>query len=174
MAEPFIGEIRMFAGNFAPVGWALCNGQLLSIAQYDALFSLIGTIYGGDGQQTFGVPDLQGRAPVHQGQNLATGTTYPLGQMGGVETVTLLSTQLPQHTHAQAVSSSAGDSTSPQNNVPAASTANDKLYTSSGPNTTLLNTLVSAVGGNQPHDNMGPSLTINFIIALEGIYPPQN
>ena len=116
MSDQYLGEIRMFAGNYAPEGWAMCNGQLLMINQNEALFSLIGTTYGGDGQTTFALPDLQGRVPVHTGRNNVTGTVYPLGQKGGTETVTLVADQLPRHTHAVNAQSQAGTSSTPDNN----------------------------------------------------------
>ena len=170
MSTPFIGEIRMFGGNFAPVGWAFCNGQLMSISQNDALFSLIGTTYGGDGQQTFGLPDLQGRIPVNQG------TGFSLGQTGGTETVTLTTQQIPSHTHPPQCKSTGGELGSPQNAVWAASTANQTIYSDAAPtpSLTMNSTTMANDGGNQPHDNMMPFLAVSFIIALEGIYPSQN
>ncbi|MVP00985.1 phage tail protein [Paenibacillus lutrae] len=168
MSDCYLGEIRMFAGNFAPRGWALCNGQVLSIAEYEALYVLLGTTYGGDGQTTFALPDLQGRVPIHKNP------TYPWGNKGGTETVTLTSNQLASHTHiANANSTLATDST-PQNNV--WSTSSSRHFASGGPGITpvnMNNQALSSVGGNQPHDNVMPSLTISFIIALEGVFPSQ-
>ena len=165
MSDPYIGEIRMFGGNFAPVGWLLCQGQLLPISQYDALFNLIGTTYGGDGQQTFALPNLQSRIPVH------VGSGFTLGQMGGVETVTLNTNQLPVHTHAP-VAAAVAQSTSPNNNY-WASFANLN-YSPSTPAAPMAPYALSPSGGNQPHDNMSPYQVINFIIAVYGIYPPPN
>ncbi|MDF2629719.1 MAG: phage tail protein [Symbiobacteriaceae bacterium] len=172
MSDMYIGEIRMFAGTFAPMGWALCNGQLLSISEYEALFSLIGTTYGGDGQTNFAVPDLRSRIPVHMGQNPSTGTTYNLGAAGGVETVTVTTNQMPAHTHTAYAQSEPGSNSEPSGAVWASSTI--KQFTATAPNAAMNAGLLSPVGGNQPHDNMMPFLAVNFIIALEGEYPPQN
>ncbi|MGN6608171.1 MAG: phage tail protein [Jatrophihabitans sp.] len=163
MSTPFIGEIRMFGGNFAPVGWLFCQGQLLPIDQYDALFNLIGTTYGGDGQSTFALPDLQSRVPVHQGSG------YALGQTGGAEQVQLTASQIPQHTHGLRAASGPGTTASPSNAVWAGSTYD--AYSDQTPDTAMSAAAVSYTGGNQPHENMPPFLVINFIIATEGIYP---
>ena len=171
MSSPFIGEIRMFGGNFAPAGWAFCNGQLMPIAENDALFTLIGTTYGGDGQATFGLPDLQGRLPMHMGTS-SFGTTYQLGERGGVETVTLTTQQIPIHNHAPLAISGNGNQATPQNGVWAGAAAS--RYSSSAPNLAMNNTLVGAAGGSQPHDNMMPYLAISFIISLFGVFPTQN
>ncbi len=169
--ESFVGEIRIFAGNFAPTGWALCNGSLLSIAENDLLFALIGTTYGGDGQTTFALPDLRGRIPVHMGQNPSTGTTYNLGQKAGTETVTLTANQLPAHTHlAQAVEAD-GTATTPEAGVWAEGA---DIYTTDSPNTSMASSLVASEGGNQPHDNVMPFQVVNFIISLYGLYPSQS
>ena len=169
MSTPFIGEIRMFGGNFAPMGWAFCSGQLLPISQNDALFSLIGTTYGGDGQSTFGLPDLQGRIPIHQGSG------FTLGQKGGAESVTLTTQQIPSHAHPPQCKSTAGELGSPQNAVWAASTSNQTIYSDSPPTANVMSSAcMKNDGGSQPHDNMMPYLVISFIIALEGIYPSQN
>ena len=165
MSDPYIGEIRMFGGNFAPVGWLLCQGQLLPISQYDVLFNLIGTTYGGDGQETFALPNLQSRMPVHAGSG------FVLGQTGGAETVTLTRDQLPAHTH-QAVAAAVATSPSP-NNMFWASYANSE-YSDQPPATPMAGGALSSSGGSQPHENMSPYLAINFIIATEGIYPPPN
>ena len=170
--EPFIGQIMMVGFNYAPQGWALCNGQLLSIAQNTALFSLLGTFYGGNGTTTFGLPDLRGRMPIHQGQGPGL-SNHPIGQASGQETVTLLSSQMPQHTHVVNAQSGPGNSTNPANNFPAASSARDNIYSNSA-NTTMNAQTDAPSGGSQPHDNMSPYLTINFIIATEGIYPPRS
>ncbi|GEC88325.1 phage tail protein [Brevibacillus brevis] len=171
MAEPFLGEIRMFGGDYAPQGWALCNGQILSISEYDTLFSLIGTTYGGDGQTTFALPDLRGRIPLHQGKNPSTGTTYVMGEKNGVESVTLTVSQLPAHTHTVHASSQPGTQNSPANAVWA---KNAQQYSANAPDGVMNASSLSAVGGNQPHSNLMPYTVINFIIALYGIYPQQN
>lgn len=168
MSDPFIGEIRIFGGNFAPVGWALCQGQLLPISQNDALFALIGTTYGGDGQQTFALPDLRSRVPLHQGAG------YVLGQMAGEESVTLTTNQIPSHSHAPQASSATGSSTSPGGNVYAAAPAGVNWYSSAAPSAAMAPNMVGPSGGSQPHDNMIPFLAMNFIIALQGIFPSQN
>ncbi|HEX6608874.1 MAG TPA: tail fiber protein [Chloroflexia bacterium] len=172
MADPYLGEIRMFAGNFAPLGWAFCNGQLLPIAQYDALYAILGTTYGGDGQTTFALPDLRGRGPIHAGQGPGL-SNHPQGEQGGTETVTLTVAQMPGHTHVPAASSAAGTSSHPTGAVWAASSTSDNQYASST-KTPMNPGTVSAAGGNQPHDNLQPLLAINFIIALEGIFPSPN
>jgi microcystin-dependent protein len=166
MSEPFIGEIRMFAGNFAPVNWLLCQGQILAIADYDALFSLLGTTYGGDGQSTFALPNLQSRIPIHQA------ASYPLGAMGGVEAVILTPQQMPVHTHPAAALSQSGSSAAPAQNVWAA--WDEQGYASAAPNATMSAASLTPAGGNQPHDNLPPYLVINFIISLFGIFPSQN
>jgi microcystin-dependent protein len=172
MSSPFIGEIRMFGGNFAPAGWALCNGQQLSIADNSALYSLIGTTYGGDGVNTFKLPDLRGRAPLHQGQGPST-SNYVIGQLGGVETVTLTGNQIPSHTHAPpACSSNNGTSDNPAGDYWSASAT--KLYTQTAADSTMNAGAVAATGGSQPHDNMVPFQAVNFIIALQGIFPSRN
>ncbi|WP_426450830.1 phage tail protein [Paenibacillus sp. S-38] len=174
MSEPYIGEIRMFGGNFAPVGWALCHGQLLPISENDALFTLIGTTYGGDGQTTFALPDLRGRAPVHQGKNPITQSSFALGQMGGVETVTLTQGNIPSHTHPVRAQKEPGTTGSPAGGLWAASAVNPYAVPGGTPSGTMHPAAVSPAGGNQPHDNMMPYLAVNFIISLEGIYPSQN
>lgn len=170
MSAPYLGEIRMVGFNFAPVGWALCNGQTLPISQNDALFNLIGTTYGGDGQTTFNLPDLQCRIPFHAGTN--AGNVMVLGQISGTETVTLTTSQLPMHTHALGASSAAGGQSSPAKGVWAQSTL-EEYSTEANAHTMDPSTIIST-GGSQPHDNMSPFLVVNFIIALAGIYPTQN
>lgn len=170
MADPYIGEIRMFAGNFAPVGWMFCEGQLLPISENEVLFALIGTTYGGDGQSTFGLPDLRGRLPVHQGTGPGLSTKV-LGEVSGVETVTLSTNQIPAHTHGLAASTSAAETSQPTNNVFAQS--DSETYSGQTPNTALNNAALSNVGGSQPHDNLMPSLCVSFIISLYGIFPSQ-
>jgi microcystin-dependent protein len=165
MGVPYIGEIRMFGGNFAPVGWAFCNGQLLSINNYDALFTLIGTTYGGDGQSTFALPDLRGRVPVHQPNPLSLGSAY------GQETVTLITNQMPAHVHSHAAAVPAGN-TAPLNKL-VADTGAAAIY-ADGQGASQASPLATAsVGGGQPHQNMMPYQGVNFIIALSGIFPSQ-
>jgi microcystin-dependent protein len=165
MSDPYIGEIRMFGGNFAPVGWLFCQGQLLDISQYDALFNLIGTTYGGDGQQNFALPNLQSRIPVH------VGSGFVLGQTGGVEAVTLNTNQLPVHTH-QPVGAAVAQSPSPNNAYWASYPNMD--FSTQAPAAPMAPNALSPSGGNQPHNNMSPYQVINFILATEGIYPPPN
>ena len=168
MSEPYVGEIRMFGGTFAPQGWMFCSGQVLSISENDVLFNLIGTTYGGDGQTTFMLPDLQGRFPLHIGGG------FVLGQNGGTETVTLTTNQLPAHQHTPN-SNNAGGSDSPTNNVwGASSTGKPYAAAAGGVPVALNNATVQPQGGNQPHDNMHPYLCIAYIISLYGIYPAQN
>jgi microcystin-dependent protein len=167
MSSPFIGEIRMFAGNFAPAGWAFCDGSLLSISEFTALFQLIGTTYGGDGQTTFALPDLRSRVPVHVGPG------FVLGQSGGVETVTLTVSQLPAHTHAAAADNNTGTAAAPGGNVWAASNNYYQFAPGSGAATPMNAGAVALSGGNQPHDNMIPFLAVNFILSLFGIFPSQ-
>jgi len=171
--DPFIGQIIMFAGNFAPRGWALCDGQLLSISQNSALFSILGTTYGGNGQTTFGLPDLRGRVALHPGQGPGL-SNYTLGQQSGVENVTLTTNQMPIHGHTVAPGSSTDtpNANSPANAVPA---ANDQqqLYSTEA-NASMRPTNSGNAGGSQPHDNLQPLLCVNFIIALEGIYPSRS
>lgn len=180
--QNFIGELRMFGGNFAPRGWALCAGQLLSIAQNDTLYALIGTTYGGDGVTTFGLPDLRGRIPVGQGQGQGLGT-YVMGQQAGTETVTLSTLQIPQHNHGAIASLDPGSVPSPGNTVlpgVPANAINAKLYVVQSQGQappTIVAMSAQAVGmdgGSQPHDNVMPSLCVNYIIALEGIFPSRN
>jgi microcystin-dependent protein len=170
---PYLGEIRIFAGSFAPANWALCQGQLLSISENDALFALIGTVYGGDGVNTFALPDLRGRAPVHQGQ-LAGGSTYTHGQIGGVERVSLTTSQLPGHSHT-VPHGGAGTQASPIGHILGHTPARDFRYaTSTAGATTLAPTAVTAQGGSEAHENRSPYVALNFIIALAGIFPSRN
>lgn len=166
----YIGELRLFAGNYAPNGWAFCDGQLVQIAENDALFTLIGTTYGGDGQSTFALPDLRGRVPVHHGQGPGLGL-YVIGQSAGVESVTLTTTQLPVHTHGVPVSTTTAGSTSARGGVPAALPAD--VAWDAGPATEPV-AVTTAAGGSQPHENRQPYLGINYIISLYGIYPTQS
>jgi microcystin-dependent protein len=165
MAQPYVGEIRMFAGNFQPVGWMFCEGQLLPISENETLFNLIGTTYGGDGQSTFGLPDLRGRIPIH------FGGAFILAETGGVEQVTLTVQQIPMHTHAFIASSSIGNQTSPSDSVLAQSTA-AQFYIEDTPGANLSPFSIGSVGGSQPHTNFQPYLCVNFIISLFGIFPP--
>jgi microcystin-dependent protein len=168
MADPFIGEIKMFGGNFAIRGWAFCDGQLLSISQNDALFALFGTTYGGDGQTTFGLPDLRGRIPVHQGGS------FVLGQVTGTETVTLTDRQHPVHTHLMSAFTS-GSTNNPTNARLAGTAAGNELYTPSNPAPAqMASNSILPSSGNQPHNNMMPYQVISFLVALEGIFPSQN
>lgn len=171
MSEPYVGEIRMFGGNFAPVGWEFCNGQVLPISENDVLFTLLGTTYGGDGQTTFGLPDLRGRIPVHIGQNPATGTNYALGNVGGVESVTLTTQQLPAHSHQATALSTAANLLTPKDALWAGGLT---IYSTGAPTAPMAGDAISSVGGSQPHDNLMPFLCVNFIIALVGIYPSQS
>jgi microcystin-dependent protein len=165
MAQPYVGEIRMFAGNFAPAGWMFCEGQLLPISENDTLFNLIGTTYGGDGESTFALPDLRGRLPLHQG-----GSTV-LAETGGAETVTLTAAQIPQHSHAfVAVGGAVGSQTSPAGSLPAQS-YNVTPYINDAPTASFAGGAVGTTGGSQPHDNFQPYLCVEFIISLFGIFP---
>jgi microcystin-dependent protein len=173
MGEPYVGEIRMFGGSFAPAGWAMCNGATLAISENDTLFNLIGTTYGGDGQQTFNLPDLQGRAPVHMGQGPGISQNYVIGEKAGVESVTLTTNQIPLHTHSFVASSDAGQSAQPQNAL-FALLPTGNLYTQpQQPAVNLNSNMLSAAGGSQPHENIQPYLCITFIISLFGVFPTQ-
>jgi len=170
MAQPYVGEIRMFGGNFAPAGWMFCEGQLLPISENETLFQLIGTTYGGDGQSTFGLPDLRGRLPIHQGTD--SGISYTLAQNGGVEQVTLTTNQIPVHNHSLIGSLASGNSATPVGFVLAASNV-VSIYKAAAPNIQLDPQALTATGGTQPHDNFQPYLCVNFIISLFGIFPSQ-
>lgn len=167
--DPYLGEIRLFAGNFAPTGWALCNGQLLAISQYTALFSLLGTFYGGNGTSNFALPDLRGRAPMHydQGPGLSP---HVIGEVGGSESVTLTQLEIPPHTHALGAAASVGTIASPAAAVPAASSERNFGYAAAA------DTTMAPVGGSgsQAHENRQPFLALNYIIALQGIFPPRS
>jgi microcystin-dependent protein len=177
--QPYLGEIRMFAGNFSPLGWAFCNGQLMAINQNDVLFALLGTTYGGDGQVTFALPDLRGRVPLHQGQGPEQ--TFVPGASGGVENVTLVQTTVPAHTHLMSASSAlppavpaGGINLSTMAMVPASPLPKPKLYADPTTPVAMAAAAIGVVGNSQPHNNMAPTTVLNFIIALEGIFPPQN
>ena len=170
MAQPYVGEIRMFAGSFAPAGWLFCDGTQLAISENEILFQLIGTTYGGDGQETFNLPDLRGRLPLHQGTSPGTGTTYVLGEQAGVETVTLTVQQIPQHNHNLLATTAVGTQVNPGGNL-LANSQGPQPYIEENPDNSLNSQALKPVGGSQPHENMQPFLGINFIISLFGIYP---
>ena len=174
MSDPYIGEIRMFGGNFAPAGWALCEGQLLAISENDALFTLIGTTYGGDGQTTFALPDLRGRLPIHAGTGPGL-SPRTIGEQTGVEDVTLTTSQLPLHTHVPQAFNAPGTGPSPSSAI-WASANTGAIYRASGPTSgvTMNTNAIAPIGGSQPHTNMQPYLCINFIISLYGIFPTQS
>lgn len=171
MGQPFIGEIRMFAGSFAPAGWAFCDGQLIPISENDALFTLIGTTYGGDGQETFALPNLQSRIPIHAGSGPG-GITRQLAETGGTEQVTLTTNQIPAHSHPFLASTVPGTQNAPAGEV-LASGSSVSIYRPAAPNQALAPASISPTGGSQPHDNMVPFLCISFIISLFGIFPQQ-
>lgn len=172
-AEPYIGDIMMFGGNFAPSGWAFCNGQLLPISQNQALFSLLGTMYGGDGMTTFGLPDLRGRLPVGVGQGPGL-SNYTEGEPGGTESVTLTTSSLPAHNHPRSAYNDKGDQSSPANGTTAAIVdSSNGLAQGFAASANTAMSPVGATGGGQPHENRQPFLCINFCIATEGIYPSR-
>lgn len=172
MAQPYVGEIRMFAGNFAPAGWAFCDGQLFAISELETLFNLIGTTYGGDGQATFAVPDLRGRLPLHNGT--LSGTTFVIGESGGVEAVTLIGNTIPIHTHPLLCAASGGiPNSNPANGFWAASDVNQYSTVPGAAQMGNPQIFSDPVGGSQPHTNFMPYLCVSFIISLFGIYPAQ-
>ena len=171
MAQPYVGEIRMFGGNFAPAGWMFCNGQLLPISENETLFQLIGTTYGGDGQATFALPNLQSRIPIHMGTGSGL-SSYQLAEMGGTEQVTLTTNQIPIHTHPPLASDAGGTADSPGNSFWAASSLG-KPYIAGPPGVQMNPQSISPTGGSQPHDNMMPFLCVSYIISLFGIFPSQ-
>jgi microcystin-dependent protein len=174
MSEPFLGEIRMVGFNFAPVGWALCNGQILSIAQNTALFSLLGTTYGGNGTQTFALPDLRSRVAIHQGQGPGL-SSYIQGQISGSENVTLLYNNMPIHNHLVNAVGSGGNQSAPTNNLPAVESTGTSLdYSNAAATGQMSNGMIANAGGSQPFSVIQPYLCINFIIALQGIFPSRN
>ena len=166
MAQPYVGEIRIFAGNFAPAGWMFCEGQLLPISENEVLFQLIGTTYGGDGESTFALPDLRGRIPLHMGNG------FIQAQTGGSEQVTLTVAQIPSHTHPLVAAAVTGDQVSPSGNLPASS-FNVTPYINDVPTGPMSPNSIGPTGGNQPHDNFQPYLCLDFIISLFGIFPSQ-
>ncbi len=173
MAQPYLGEIRMFAGNFEPAGWMYCWGQLLPISEYETLFNLIGTTYGGDGESTFGLPDLRGRVPIHFGTS-SSGVTYQISESLGVEAVTLTVQQMPNHTHPLVATNDPGAATSPTNMIPAAANVATNLpYGTDNPLGQWPPSSIDTQGGSQPHTNFQPYLCVNFIISLYGIWPSQ-
>jgi microcystin-dependent protein len=167
MSQPFVGEIRMFGGNFAIAGWAFCDGSLLAISQNETLFNLIGTTYGGDGVNNFALPDLRGRLPIHFGQGFA------LAQSAGVETVTLTVSQIPAHSHVPQCLAGSGNQQSPAGGVWAAPSTGT-IYNNVAPSLTMDPGAIGSAGGSQPHENMHPFLVVNFIISLFGVFPSQN
>ena len=179
MSQPFVGEIRMVGFNFNPRGWQLCNGQLLPISQYSALFALLGTTYGGNGTTTFALPNLQSRVPIHQGTGPGL-STYVIGGAGGVENVTLLNNQMPAHNHMVNCQTATGTVTAPAGNYPAGNQVNRDtgvaVDTTFDPATTgtMNPAVIGLAGGSQPHANLQPYLTVNFIIAIDGIFPSRN
>ncbi|MCW2118610.1 phage tail protein [Flavobacterium sp. 7A] len=173
-SEPFIGQISMFAGNFAPRGWAFCDGQLLAISQNTALFSILGTTYGGDGRTTFGLPDLRGRVPMHPGTGFGL-SRRSLGESGGSETNTLNISQMPSHSHTVNAVSTDGNTNDPTNAVPANTKVLDKEYSTAATDAVIMkSTMISPAGGNSSINNMQPYKAINFIIALQGIFPSRS
>eukprot|EP01030_Chromulinospumella_sphaerica_P023307 gene23307-23331_t len=176
MAQPFIGEIRMFGGSFPPNGWAFCDGQLMPIAENDALFTLIGTTYGGDGQETFGLPNLCGRLPMHAGQGPGLSQNYQIGEMAGVEQVTLTTQQIPVHNHPMLATNQnpVNSPSGAQMGIPNAGPVGTVIFGTDAP-VVGLNTAGNGIaGGSQPHENMHPYLTVSFIISLFGVFPTQN
>ena len=171
MADPFVAEIRIFPFNFAPKGWAWCNGQLMPISQNTALFSLLGTTYGGDGKSTFALPDLEGSAPMHPGQGPGL-SLHDLGETGGSETVTLLASEMPAHTHQLQASPDPGDNVIPNPSTSLAASVGGALY-NDGPQGSMANNALAPQGGGLPHNNMQPYLTFYFNIALQGVFPPR-
>ena len=171
--EPFIGQIAFVPYNFAPKNWAECDGQLLPISQNTALFSLLGTTYGGNGQTNFALPDMRGRRVVDDGQGPGL-QNYLVGDNGGQESVTLSTAELPAHNHTINAVTADGNESSPTGNIPANTKILDKEYSSATPNTTMKNTIVGNTGGNQPHENRSPYLVLKCIIALQGVYPSRN
>jgi microcystin-dependent protein len=180
MSNPYVGEIRMFGGSFAPLGWAFCDGRLLAISENDTLFTLIGTTFGGDGQETFGLPDLRGRLPVHQGSGPGL-TNRVIGEKSGTESVTLTVNEMPQHSHTMLASTTAATLPSPANALPGVVNPTATQYsfyvvpgTSAMVQAPMAATSIQSMGGSQPHENRMPALAVSFIISLFGVYPSQN
>jgi len=173
MSDPFVAEIRIFPFNFAPKGWAFCDGQILPISQNTALFSLLGTTYGGNGQSTFALPDLQGRLPMHPGQGPGL-SLHDLGEEGGSEVVTLLQSEMPSHNHNAQGSNTNSNQQAANANFHSGSTQNKRYAPNATvPDTTMNPAIIGVTGGSQPHNNMSPYLTLNFCIALQGVFPPR-
>ena len=175
MADPFVAEIRIFPFNFPPKGWAWCDGQLLPLSQNTALFSLLGTTYGGNGKSNFALPDLQGRAPMHPGQGPGL-SLHDLGETGGSETVTLLESEIPSHSHGLAAVNTPANVKIPSPQVMPARSAGGSIYTATNPipnQTTMAPEILAPAGGDQPHNNLQPYLTLYFNIALQGVFPPR-
>ena len=175
MSSPFVAEIRIFGFTFAPRGWAFCDGQIISIAQNTALFSLLGTTYGGNGQSTFGLPNLQGSAPMHPGQGPGL-SLHDLGEQSGLSTVTLLGTQIPSHPHSAGANAGSSGQGGPAGNVWGSLPGRNPppMYQSGAPNAPMSGAALANTGGNQPHNNMQPYLALNFCIAMQGIFPARN
>jgi microcystin-dependent protein len=171
MGQPYVGEIRMFAGNFAPAGWMFCDGQLLPISENEVLFQLIGTTYGGDGESTFALPNLQSRVPIHQGTSPRSGTTYQLAEMAGTEEVTLTVNQIPSHSHPLLASTQTGTDASPSGRVLDQTSSGVAIYIEEGTDQAMAANAITSQGGSQPHTNIQPYLALNFIISLFGIFP---
>jgi microcystin-dependent protein len=167
MSQPYVGEIRMFGGNFAPAGWMFCEGQLLPISEYETLFNLIGTTYGGDGQSTFALPDLRGRVPIHMGNG------FTLAENGGVEQVTLTSSQMPAHSHPLLACTALGSSSDPTNAV-ISQTTGYSIYKATAGTVAMAPSMIGSDGGSQPHSNFQPYLCVSFIISLFGVFPSPN
>lgn len=173
--DPFIGEIALVPFNFEPMGWAFCNGQILPIAQNQALFALLGTTFGGNGTTTFALPDLRGRVPLHSGLSVGPGLSpYALGQNGGVEAVALLASQMPAHNHALNADSANGTSDTPANAIMGKNASGVPQYSGAAPTTAMAAAAIAPAGGNQPHENRPPYLALNYIISLFGIFPPRS
>jgi microcystin-dependent protein len=181
MSQPFVGQVIMFGGNFAPAGWMTCSGQLVPISEYETLFNLIGTTYGGDGQTTFGIPDLQGRVPIHNGQGSGLGS-YVIGQKAGSETVTVTTPQLPSHNHLIGIPSAPANQSVPSSSTILATessnapgTGNAYTYAAAGgPQTAMVASSIGSGGGSQPHNNIQPVMAVTYCISLFGIFPSQN
>lgn len=173
MADPFIAEIRMVPFNFAPKGWAFCDGQLLPLSQNTALFSLLGTTYGGNGKSNFALPDLQGRTPLQQGQGPGL-SFYNMGEQGGYETISLLESEIPSHAHQVRATATAGDQRTPVNHYPSAAAGRGTSLYKNNPSSKISMLPLSPSGGDQPHNNRQPYLVLNFVIALQGVFPPRS